>query len=157
MSTLAYEIVDVFTDRPFAGNPAAVCLLPHPRSEGWMQHVAAEMNLSETAFLTPAKDGHQLRWFTPTVEVPLCGHATLASAHILWETKRLPPDAAARFHTRSGLLTAVRRGPAIEMDFPACPAERCPDLHGLAGALGVPLDRLVAQLGNAGEAAVRSA
>src|SRR5262249_35304614 len=136
MSIAIYQ-VDAFTDRPFAGNPSAVCLLNHPRSEGWMQHVAAEMNLSETAFLTPNRDGQQLRWFTPTVEVALCGHATLASAHVLWETRRLAPDAQARFHTKSGLLTAVRRGNAIEMDFPARPAEACPDLHGLAGALGV--------------------
>lgn len=77
--------VDAFTSEPFAGNPAAVCLLPEPRDERWMQRVAREMNLSETAFLHRRLDGFDLRWFTPTVEVDLCGHATLASAHVLWE------------------------------------------------------------------------
>ena len=77
--------VDAFTDKPFAGNPAAVCVLPEPANERWMQQVANEMNLSETAFLVAQDDGYQLRWFTPQVEVELCGHATLASAHILWE------------------------------------------------------------------------
>jgi PhzF family phenazine biosynthesis protein len=101
-----------------------------------MQQVAAEMNLSETAFLIPAEDGYRLRWFTPAVEVDLCGHATLASAHVLWEAGCLKPETAARFHTRSGLLTAVRHGGDIEMDFPARPAEPCPDRHGLAAALG---------------------
>src|SRR4051812_49982443 len=94
--------VDAFAAEPFGGNPAAVCLLGGPAGDGWMQRVAAEMNLSETAFLTPANDGHGLRWFTPAVEVDLCGHATLAGAHVLWETGRLRPDGAARFHTRSG-------------------------------------------------------
>ncbi len=111
--------VDAFTDRPFAGNPAAVCPLDSPRSDVWMQNVAAEMNLAETAFLLPQDDGWNLRWLTPTVEVDLCGHATLASAHILWETGRLAPDAQARFYSRSGLLTADRRGEWIELDFPA--------------------------------------
>ena len=89
--------VDAFADQPFAGNPAAVCLLAAPRDESWMQKVAQEMNLSETAFLHPQNDGWRLRWFTPTVEVALCGHATLASAHVLWETGRISPaDTAAR-------------------------------------------------------------
>ncbi len=113
--------VDAFTDKPFAGNPAAVCVLPGARGERWMQDVAREMNLSETAFLVPQADGFDLRWFTPTVEVDLCGHATLASAHVLWETGQLAADAQARFHTRSGLLTALRRGDWIELDFPARP------------------------------------
>src|SRR5437868_4281392 len=91
--------VDAFAERPFAGNPAAVCLLDGAAAEGWMQQVAAEMNLSETAFLVPAGDGWRLRWFTPKVEVELCGHATLASAHVLWETGRLPAERAARFQT----------------------------------------------------------
>lgn len=111
--------VDAFTDRPFAGNPAAVCPIDTPRSDAWMQHVAAEMNLAETAFLLPQDDGWNLRWFTPTLEVDLCGHATLAAAHILWETGQLAPDAQARFYTRSGLLTADRREDWIELDFPA--------------------------------------
>src|SRR5919198_4042739 len=111
--------VDAFTDQPFGGNPAAVCLLPAPRGEDWMQMVAREMNLSETAFLHRENDGWRLRWFTPAVEVALCGHATLASAHVLWETGQLGPGETARFHTRSGLLTAVRTGSGIEMNFPA--------------------------------------
>src|SRR5437868_8188626 len=129
--------VDAFTDRPFAGNPAAVCLLPEPRDDRWLQRVAAEMNLSETAFLTPRPDGHQLRWFTPEVEVSLCGHATLASAHVLWEAGRLAPTATARFHTLSGLLTADRNGADIQMDFPARPAEPCAEEPELTAALGV--------------------
>jgi PhzF family phenazine biosynthesis protein len=128
--------VDAFTDRPFAGNPAAVCLLEGPADEAWMQAVGAEMNLSETAFLYPQSDGYQLRWFTPTVEVDLCGHATLASAHVLWEHGRLAPDATARFHTRSGPLTARKAGAWIEMDFPAVPCEKADPPAGLLGALG---------------------
>lgn len=113
--------VDAFTDKPFAGNPAAVCILPKSADESWMQQVANEMNLSETAFLVEQDDGYQLRWFTPQVEVELCGHATLASAHILWEQGILPIDRPARFHTQSGLLSAVRQDSWIEMDFPAEP------------------------------------
>src|ERR1700682_3822251 len=129
--------VDSFTTRPFAGNPAGVCVLPEERDERWMQDVAKEMNLSETAFLLKADDGYNLRWFTPAVEVELCGHATLASAHILWETKLLPDDEQARFHTLSGLLTADRRGDWIEMDFPATPDVRAEAPAGLVEALGV--------------------
>ncbi|MGD1969684.1 MAG: PhzF family phenazine biosynthesis protein [Desulfobacterales bacterium] len=113
--------VDAFTDKPFAGNPAAVCILPEPADERWMQQVANEMNLSETAFLVEQDDGYQLRWFTPQVEVELCGHATLASAHILWEQGFLATDRPARFHTQSGLLSAVSKSGWIEMDFPAEP------------------------------------
>jgi PhzF family phenazine biosynthesis protein len=130
-------VVDAFTDRPFAGNPAAVCALDRPADDAWMQQVAAEMNLSETAFLVPEADGFRLRWFTPAVEVDLCGHATLASAHVLWETGRLPPAATARFQTRSGTLTAVREGDRIVLDFPAVPVEPCAPPDGLADALGV--------------------
>jgi PhzF family phenazine biosynthesis protein len=112
--------VDAFTDRRFAGNPAAVCVLAEPRDPRWMQDVAAEMNLSETAFATRL-DGpahFNLRWFTPNTEVDLCGHATLATAHVLWEEGHIPADQVPRFETRSGLLTA-RRGPhGIELDFP---------------------------------------
>jgi PhzF family phenazine biosynthesis protein len=128
--------VDAFTPRPFAGNPAAVCLLPEPRDAQWMQDVAREMNLAETAFLHPEDGGYRLRWFTPAVEVELCGHATLASAHVLWETGRLPLEETARFHTLSGLLTAQRSGEWIELDFPARPAEETPAPEGLAEALG---------------------
>jgi PhzF family phenazine biosynthesis protein len=129
--------VDAFTGRPFAGNPAAVCILDAPREDRWMQDVAREMNLSETAFLTPCEDGYSLRWMTPAVEVDLCGHATLASAHVLWEEGYLPAGAQARFHTRSGLLLAERRGEWIELDFPATPAEAAPPAAGLAEALGI--------------------
>jgi len=131
--------VDAFTDRPFAGNPAAVCLLPEAGDERWMGAVAREMNLSETAFLVRQDDEYSLRWFTPTVEVDLCGHATLASAHILWETGNLQADQQARFYTRSGVLTAERRGNWIELDFPATPAEPAPLPAGLQEALGVPI------------------
>ena len=129
--------MDAFTDKPFAGNPAAVCVLPAAREEQWMRDVAREMNLSETAFLHPNGAGYNLRWFTPAVEVALCGHATLASAHVLWEDGHLAPGAVANFYTQSGLLTAVRKGDWIEMDFPATenePAEAPPQL---AEALGL--------------------
>lgn len=128
--------VDAFTDTAFRGNPAAVCLLERGTSAEWMQHVAAEMNLSETAFLVPRGADYDLRWFTPAVEVDLCGHATLASAHVLWETERLAPDAPARFHTRSGLLTATREGDLITLDFPATVPEPADAPDGLAEALG---------------------
>lgn len=131
--------VDAFTDQPFAGNPAAICLLPEPRDPAWMQGVAMEMNLAETAFLHPEADGYRLRWFTPTVEVDLCGHATLASAHVLWEQGRLRPDEPARFQTRSGLLTADRSANGIELDFPATPAAPADWPAGLTAALGVTL------------------
>jgi len=128
--------VDAFTNRAFAGNPAAVCILPKAADAAWMLNVAREMNLAETAFLVPRKDGYDLRWFTPAVEVDLCGHATLASAHVLWEDGHLKPDAQARFHTKSGLLTADRREPWIELDFPATPLAAAPPPHGLVAALG---------------------
>lgn len=114
--------VDAFTDRAFSGNPACVCLLREQMPDQWMQNVAAEMNLSETAFLLPNEDQYDLRWFTPLLEVDLCGHATLAAAHILWETGLLETKQGARFKTRSGLLTAEKTGEWIELDFPAEPA-----------------------------------
>jgi PhzF family phenazine biosynthesis protein len=130
--------VDAFTDRPFSGNPAAVCLLDGARDDAWLQAVAAELNLPETAFLTPAAGGFGLRWFTPSgVEIELCGHATLASAHALWESGRLATDTPARFHTRSGLLTAARREGWIELDFPAEPAAVAEAPAELTAALGV--------------------
>lgn len=129
--------VDAFTSEPFAGNPAAVCVLPAPADAAWMQRVAREMNLSETAFLVRRGDGEfDLRWFTPAVEVDLCGHATLASAHVLWEEGHLPVDAPAVFHTRSGKLSAIQRTGWIEMDFPAEPAKPVSTPAGLADALG---------------------
>jgi PhzF family phenazine biosynthesis protein len=130
--------VDAFTDKPFAGNPAAVCILTESRDDAWMQQVAQEMNLAETAFLLKQEDGYNLRWFTPAVEVDLCGHATLASAHVLWETGTLQAGEQARFHTKSGLLTAERRGEEIELDFPAVIAQESPEPAHLLEALGVP-------------------
>ncbi|MEA5616277.1 PhzF family phenazine biosynthesis protein [Cronbergia sp. UHCC 0137] len=110
--------VDAFTNTPFKGNPAAVCVLNTPQTDEWMQNVAQEMNLSETAFLIKQDDGFNLRWFTPLVEVPLCGHATLASAHVLWSEGYLLLSEIARFYTKSGLLTAKLEGDWIELDFP---------------------------------------
>lgn len=130
-------IVDAFTARPFAGNPAAVCLPEGEAGAAWMQQVAAEMNLSETAFVTREGDAWRLRWFTPKVEVDLCGHATLASAHVLWQTGACLGGEPVRFVTRSGVLTATQAGGAIELDFPALPADPCVAPPGLAEALGV--------------------
>lgn len=110
--------VDAFTDTPFSGNPAAVCILPAQVDEGWMQRVAAEMNLSETAFVVKQEDGYGLRWFTPVSEVDLCGHATLASAHVLWEKGHLDSDETVIFHTKSGVLTCEQKEEWIEMNFP---------------------------------------
>jgi PhzF family phenazine biosynthesis protein len=132
--------VDAFTDCAFAGNPAAVCLLPAAADPSWMQKVAREMNLAETAFLVGRGDGsYDLRWFTPTVEVDLCGHATLASAHVLWEEGRLKPEETARFHTRSGLLTASRDQEFIWLDFPATHPEPADPPHALKSGLGTSL------------------
>jgi PhzF family phenazine biosynthesis protein len=111
--------VDAFTNVPFAGNPAAVCVLSEPADDAWMQKIAREMNLSETAFLVERLDGFGLRWFTPTTEVDLCGHATLASAHVLWTEGYLSVDQEVQFHTRSGVLTATREADWVVMNFPA--------------------------------------
>jgi len=129
--------VDAFTAKPFSGNPAAVCVLANPAEEQWMQNVAREMNLSETAFLWPSEGGFQLRWFTPVVEVELCGHATLASAHVLWTEGYVRPDEPIRFFTRSGVLAALRRGDWIELDFPAMPVEPAEAPLSLLDGLGV--------------------
>jgi PhzF family phenazine biosynthesis protein len=129
-------LVDAFTSRPFAGNPAAVCLLEEPAGPAWMLSMAAEMKHSETAFLTPNPGGFDLRWFTPLKEVRLCGHATLASAHILWESGRLHPQQPAVFDTLSGRLTAMRRAGWIEMDFPARLQQPAALPAGLAEVLG---------------------
>lgn len=122
MSTPIFH-VDAFTNEPFAGNPACVCLMKKARDERWMQQVAAEMNQAETAFVLREGDGFRLRWFTPTTEVDLCGHATLAAAHVLWETKKVAQKESIGFETKSGVLTCARRGEWIEMNFPATPAE----------------------------------
>jgi PhzF family phenazine biosynthesis protein len=137
-------IVDAFTAEPYRGNPAGICILPAAASDVWMQSVAIEMNHAETAFLVgrgaSKDDGYDLRWFTPGGEVDLCGHATLAAAHYLWEIDALKPDEQARFHTRSGLLTADRLlmdGIAwIELDFPSEPVAATAMPEGLAATLG---------------------
>lgn len=129
--------VDAFTDQPFAGNPAAVCLLSEAQDERWMRLVAREMNLSETAFVHRQEDGFSLRWFTPLIEVDLCGHATLATAHVLWESGWLQADEVASFYTRSGLLTAERRNNVIELNFPALSLQATPLPAHFARALGV--------------------
>jgi len=161
---LAIYQVDAFTDRPFAGNPAGVCLLPSFPSPEWMLAVAREMSLAETAFLA-RRDGvaaeYDLRWFTPTVEIELCGHATLASAHLLWELGAASGEEPIGFHTLSGRLGAARRGEWIELDFPAEPpaalASPIPDLDAMLGAepvwVGANRFDLVAEL--ADESAVR--
>jgi PhzF family phenazine biosynthesis protein len=128
--------VDAFTERPFAGNPAAVCILPSMKEDRWLQAVAGEMNLSETAFLIKQADYFDLRWFTPNVEVDLCGHATLASAHILWQEGYATGDEI-RFSTKSGILKAVRHGDTIELDFPLKPEKEADAPPGLLQALGV--------------------
>lgn len=135
--------VDAFTNRAFAGNPAAVCVLPSARPDQWLRDVAREMNLSETAFLVPQDGGYNLRWLTPAVEVDLCGHATVASAHVLWEDGHLPAGRQARFHTRSGLLTADRNGEWIELNFPAKSAEPAEPPAGLLSSLGADKARFV--------------
>lgn len=130
--------VDAFAARPFEGNPAGVCLLAGEldAEASWMAAVAREMNLSETAFVAPREEGWALRWFTPAVEVDLCGHATLASAHVLWEEGRVDPGIPIRFHTRSGVLTATLRDPWIELDLPAAPPEIGPPPPGLVESVG---------------------
>jgi PhzF family phenazine biosynthesis protein len=136
MSTPLF-LVDAFTNRPLAGNPAAVCLPDARADAAWMQSIAAEMNQAETAFIFRRADGEwDLRWFTPTVEVELCGHATLASAHVLWTTNRVTPDAPIRFHTQSGVLTCTQADGRIEMDFPAEPAKEIQSPAEEAFALG---------------------
>ncbi len=131
--------VDAFTKLPFQGNPAAVCLLESQKEAAWMQAVASEMNLSETAFLLPENDGYRLRWFTPKNEVKLCGHATLASAHVLYREKLLPVGRQARFYTLSGLLTAdyQEESGLIELNFPTTSVIPCEPPAGLVEAMGI--------------------
>ena len=128
--------VDAFTERPFSGNPAGVCVLDEPREDRWMQDVAAEMALSETAFLIRDGERWGLRWFTPTTEVDLCGHATLASAHHLWESGH-SSSTMIEFETRSGTLTARRVDERIELDFPSRPVAEAEPPPGLLGGLGL--------------------
>lgn len=128
--------VDTFTNMPFSGNPAAVCILTGVKNDVWMQQVASEINLSETAFLQKRKDGFSLRWFTPIMEVDLCGHATLASAHILWETGLHQQNNPILFYTRSGALTAELRDDLIELNFPALPVKQSALPDGMLEAMG---------------------
>ena len=132
-------VVDSFTAEKFKGNPAAVCVLEQSRDERWMQNVAREMNLSETAFVQQTEDGYRLRWFTPTEEVDLCGHATLAAAHVLWEEGHVRRGQDILFFTRSGLLTASSDSEWMELDFPADYEETASEIPGLAEALGIPI------------------
>ena len=128
--------IDAFSKQPFGGNPAAVCLLDRPADATWMQRVAAEMNLAETAFVVPGESAFGLRWFTPTVEVGLCGHATLASAHALWESGRVALTKAIAFQTASGILTAERDGDRIAISLPVRPVVEIETPAGLIEALG---------------------
>lgn len=137
MSVERFVQVDAFTDRPFAGNAAAVCVLSEPADERWMQDLARETGLPATTFVRPGKDGFELRWFSPTIELALCGHGTLASAHVVWEEELLPETDPVRFHTRAGLLTATRESTWIQLDFPAEPEESAEPPPDLIGALGI--------------------
>ncbi len=129
--------VDAFTSKIFGGNPAAVCLLDNQMPDTWLQAVAREMNLSETAFLLKQEDGYSLRWFTPNVEVELCGHATLASAYVLYKTGKAAKGSTLRFSTRSGILTAVEDSGWLTLDFPSRPVRTVPEPEGLNVALGL--------------------
>ena len=149
--------VDAFTDALFAGNPAAVVPLDAWLADGLLQSIAAENNLAETAFILPDGDGYQLRWFTPTVEVPLCGHATLASAHVIFD-KLQPGRREVAFTTRrSGTLTVWQSGDLLSMDFPAKPPVPADPPDGMAEALGatprllLAYDKLFAVFETAGE------
>lgn len=137
MTSVPFHVIDAFTHEPFRGNPAAVCWLEAPRPPSWMQAVAAEFNLSETAFVEPRGETFSLRWFTPTIEVPLCGHATLASAHMLYATGRWPRAQPVRFETRSGLLGACADPAGIALDFPALPGRPADPPAALVAAVGV--------------------
>ena len=131
--------VDAFTNRPFAGNPAAVCVSQTPLAPEIMQQIAAEMNLSETAFVSPLEENSfSLRWFTPAAEIDLCGHATLASAHVLWSEDYLDPATAVRFQTRSGELRATQDEEMIQLDFPSTPVSATEAPATLIEALGSP-------------------
>ena len=134
---ISFYLVDAFADRPFAGNPAVVCPLPAWREERWLQAVAAEMNQSETAFVVKNSTGFDLRWFTPMVEVALCGHATLAAAHALWQQGLANPAQEIQFSTQSGILKATRRGDEIELDFPLAPEQKADPPADFLTALGV--------------------
>lgn len=136
MSIRLFQI-DAFAERPFSGNPAAVCLLDQERPTDWMQAFAAEMNLAETAFVRPLGDAYELRWFTPRIEVDLCGHATLATAHAMWGEGLVAKGCPIEFHTRSGRLVASQQEDVIELDFPATPVAPCEPPADLLDAIGL--------------------
>ncbi len=138
-------IVDAFSAVPFSGNPAAVCVMTTPADETWMRRLAREMNLSETAFVYPTEGGWHLRWFTPKVEADLCGHATLATAHLLFEDSHVPPDRPIRFFTRSGWVSVSREGSWLELDFPTHQPEPVNPPPGLLAALGIDCASYVGQ------------
>ena len=129
--------VDAFTQEPFKGNPAAVCLLTESQTDSWMLSLAAEMNLSETAFVLSEGEGWRLRWFTPKTEVSLCGHATLASAKVLFEIGLVQKEQPIQFMTQSGLLTASWKDGKIELDFPIKVPEPVEADPQVASALGI--------------------
>lgn len=131
--------VDAFTSEPFRGNPAGVCVLDRWAPEAWMQAVAGEMNLSETAFLVRRGEGFEIRYFTPKIEVPLCGHATLASSHLLWEEGLVSPGEGIALRAKGGNLSAGREGKWVRLDFPAIPAVRAETPDGLSKALGAEI------------------
>src|SRR5215471_20280883 len=137
MTMIPIYQVDAFAEKPFEGNPAAVCLLNETRPAAWMQSVAAEMNLAETAFVRRMGNTFELRWFTPAIEVELCGHATLASAHVLWTEQVVPKGEPVRFETKSGILTCEQTADSIQLDFPSTPAAPVDPPAGLLEALGI--------------------
>lgn len=137
MKTIPIFLVDAFANEPFKGNPAGVVVLEQPADAAWMQKVAMEMNQAETAFVVPQEKGYGLRWFTPTVEVDLCGHATMASAHILWKLHKVAKDQTILFETRSGWLHCTRQEQTIQLNFPAQVVEPCGEPAGLLAALGL--------------------
>jgi PhzF family phenazine biosynthesis protein len=152
--TIPIYQVDAFTRKLFSGNPAAVCLLAEKKLDEWMHSLAQEMNLSETAFLLPEADGYRLRWFTPKLEVSLCGHATLASAFVLAERGDLLPGEEVKFYTLSGVLTAARRDERIELNFPACPTSSDLTKQSLLDALGLQEEDVLATEDSNGRALI---
>lgn len=134
--------IDAFTPVPFGGNPAAVCLLPHPIPQNTMQSLAHEFGLSETAYLWSEGESQQwrLRWFTPTAEVRLCGHATVAAATALWD--HYQSHGPLVFHTLSGSLQAIQKEAGVELQFPARPPAECSVPRGLAEIVGLSADQI---------------
>ncbi|NLG66754.1 MAG: PhzF family phenazine biosynthesis protein [Actinobacteria bacterium] len=147
-SACRFFLVDAFTDRPFTGNPAAVCLMPAAADPSWMQALARETNVSETAYLHPEEGGWRLRWFTPKTEVELCGHPTLATAHVLWEEEIIPKGSPVVFRSLSGDLVVTRSADWVELDLPALPIKEAPIPNGLLPALGLTSVRACGRAGD---------